>query len=268
MRYVLIFFVALCVATILSGCPGTTSSPDIDSEQATTNPPTETNRIEDPEPIPTTPQPVASTTSVDTTLDLVFTLGVTPAMKNIYAAWIDFGNGTPFKNIRVCPSLVQGGGPGSALTYWRENAYPLSSPKKDETGFDAISSSTVFQDNFSVRFVIPAGSPIRFTVWFETDYSFNQNDWFQDQPSVVYRCDVDLSSSNNSFSFALVGWATISGNAGMQSPYITPMPASGVLNTETRYITHKRNTSTGGFGDADTSNSIVTKTVGNLVVTR
>lgn len=55
MRYVLIFFVALCVATILSGCPGTTSSPDIDSEQATTNPPTETNRIEDPEPIPTTP---------------------------------------------------------------------------------------------------------------------------------------------------------------------------------------------------------------------
>lgn len=164
MRYVLVFFVALCVATILSGCPGTTSSPDIDSEQTITTPDSEPTDPTTPEtPQSNSPQ-VAETTSVDTNLTLRFSIGYKPAWNNIYAAWVDFGNATPIKNIRVCPSLLGGGGQGTALTYWRVNAYPNSTPKKDETGFDAISGETVKLKDFTVPFVIPAGSPTRFTV--------------------------------------------------------------------------------------------------------
>jgi hypothetical protein len=53
------------------------------------------------------------------------------------------------------------------------------------------------------------GFPSRFTAYFEIDRSFDGNDWWTDQPAVVYAADVDLSGGQATRTFALSarGWS-------------------------------------------------------------
>jgi hypothetical protein len=81
-------------------------------------------------------------------------------------------------------------------------------------------------------------------VFFEIDRSFEPNDWFTDQPAVLYSADIDLDHLAPSYTLQPVGWTP---NENTENAI--PNTPKGVLQKEMRYITnHKSN---GAFGSAD-----------------
>lgn len=186
-------------------------------------------------------------------------MGVTTSYANIYVAWIENQDRSCIQYITSCAKLLNHSNIESkdACPYWRKGLY--ETPADD--GIDARSGATEKNKNFEKRITLPAGSPSRFTVFFEIDRSFDGNDWWTDQPAILYAADVDLSGGETQKTVSLSprGWSRNNdnengGNGGNGKKFSANPPDSecaiGSLNTEMRYITRKAASGGTAFGGA------------------
>ena len=167
---------------------------------------------------------------------------------NIYVIWMENESTSFIQNMFICHKLIFGGVTGTALPYWKVNKYPKSS--KSEV--DAVTSATVPNQNFTVSATLKDSTIKNFKLYFEIDHSFDQNDWFSDQPALLYSAEINLNDTL--FELAPVGW-TPNENTENQVPN-TPM---GKLESEMRYITNLKDGSSFGQADSRSSTKMVKK---------
>ena len=165
---------------------------------------------------------------------------------NIYVIWAENPSVGFYYPIYICNRLLGIGGnlTGTALPYWKVNKYP----NMNTTEVDAVTGATQKMTDFSVPFTIPERSPRQFTVYFETDASYNGNDWFADQPAILYKADINLDNLLSEHALEFVGWTPNENTVSSASIELV----LGGLQSETRYITNlKISTSPDAFGGAD-----------------
>ncbi len=189
---------------------------------------------------PLTPLPSPEAEAEAPSLQLNFSMGSQTTYKNIYVIWAQDGSGAYLQNFRVCKRLLDGSLTGVALPYWKTNVYPQS----NQAEIDAVSAATVANADFSLVLELGEDAPLIFSVYMEIDRSFDPNDWFTDQPAILYAADIDLSSGASSYQLTPRGWTANQATASQG-----PGTASGNLNPEMRYISHHE--SSGGFGVED-----------------
>jgi hypothetical protein len=166
--------------------------------------------------------------------------------KNIYVAWIKNSSTSFIQNLGVCTKLRGSTLTGTVLPYWKTNIFPSS----DTTELDAVTGATMANQDFSLAAqTLKDGSQRKFTVYFETDRSFEANDWFTDQPALLYSADVDLDSGVTDYTLTPCGWTRNehNGNVTGDDPATLIL---GTLQTEIRYITEKK-----PFGTADSASA-------------
>jgi hypothetical protein len=205
----------------------------------------------------TTP-PAASASSTTTTynLQLQYTHG-NSLYNNIYVIWLESDDGSFLQNLKVCERLVNGYSlTNTALPYWKIHKLPVS----DATEVSAVTGATLRNQNFSFTAQLRTGAPKKFRIFFETDRSFDANDWFTDQPAQLYSALIDLDSSTTVYDLSFYGWTP---NEGTQN--IIAGTPSGILQNELRYITNLKD-ALGGFGSVDTANS-ATNMVNKITLT-
>lgn len=173
----------------------------------------------------------------------------------VYAIWVEDTDQKAVQNVYICGSLLDGSLTGTALPYWWMNKRPVSS----KTALDAVTGATVQNSDFSVDAVVARPDSGRFTAYVEIDHSFDGNDWFSDQPALLYSVEVDLASGQNTYTLKPGGWTP---NEGTDN--VIDGAGKGELQKELRYITHKK-TSGGDFGDPDPRTA--TNMVGSLTLT-
>jgi hypothetical protein len=181
--------------------------------------------------------------SSTTILNLKFEYGVnlsSSAYKNIYVVWIEDTSSSYIQNLYICKKLVNGGLTGTALPYWKSNVYP----KLSESDIDAVTGATNANSDFTISTGLEDTAVKKFTIYFEIDRSFDANDWFTDQPALLYSAIVNLDSAKE-YNLTPVGWTPNENTANVISN--TPM---GQLQKEMRYITNHKTNDT--FGDSDT----------------
>ncbi len=171
------------------------------------------------------------------------------AYKNIYTIWLENQSGF-IQNICVCKKLINGGLTGTALPYWKVNKYPISSSSE----IDAVTSATKANTSFSVSTQLKDSSVRKFTLYFEIDRSFEPNDWFTDQPALLYSADINLDGNTSEYELTPLGWTP---NEGTQN--IIPNTPKGQLQKEMRYITNHKEGSTFGTADARGATKMVKK---------
>jgi len=139
------------------------------------------------------------------------------------------------------------------LPYWKMNKFPVSSGNE----VDAVTSATIANSGFSVSAVLKDTTVREFVLFFEIDRAYEPNDWFSDQPALLYSAIINLDGSQTVFELLPAGWTPneITQNI-IQN---TPM---GTLQNEMRYITNLKAGSS--FGAADTRNA--TKMVKKITV--
>lgn len=190
-------------------------------------------------------------------LEIDYTKGSTSA-RRIYAAWVADNAGTFVQNLYMCQNLhdVQNIIKRKALPYWRTKANP-------ESEVDAVSGASVEDADFTIPERDYKGSSKLFTVYFEIDRSWDSNDWWTDQPAILYAADVDLDAvaASKTYDLAIQGWSR---NAGPSAPGATdggnanvfaanPDPAAsglGVLVSELQYIKNAAASGGTAFGAA------------------
>jgi len=172
------------------------------------------------------------------------------AYKNIYVIWIENQSSSYLQNMVVCNKLIDGGLTGTALPYWKNNKLPISS----KTEVDAVTSATKANTDFSVSVELKDTTIRKFKVYFEIDRSFEPNDWFSDQPAILYVADIDLDSGITEYEMSLAGWTPNENTANI----ITDTP-SGALQSEIRYITNLKDGTTFGSADPRSSTRMVKK---------
>ncbi len=190
------------------------------------------------------------------TLDFEYGEDGTSSYSNIYVAWIEKMDGTVIQNLYICNKLLTDMVPPStiltntALPYWNEFKY-------DPSQIDAVSGATVAKDDFTVTRTLKDPSVTKFKVCFETDRSFDKNDWFGDQPALLYSAIVDLENPQPSYSLTLEAWTPNEGTINTLKQYLNTL-VFGSLQRETRFITHKKADSTPpdyAFGTEDVAQS-------------
>jgi hypothetical protein len=189
--------------------------------------------------------------------------------KNIYVAWIRNSSGTFVQNLGVCAKLLanakynSGASTTASLTgvvlpYWQKNVYPASI----STEVDAVSSATKADQSFDLAArALKDISQRKFTAYFETDCSFEDNDWFSDQPAIVYSADIDLDSGVTEYELVPCGWARNAYNYGSDSSLITNTASIGSLQSELRYIVKHMSGTDFGVDDANSATLRVAKVV-------
>ncbi len=185
---------------------------------------------------------------------------------NIYVIWAENSTEGFYYPIYICNRLLCIGGclTGTALPYWKENKYLEMMTAE----VDAVTGATEKKTDFTVPFSIPKSAPRQFTVYFETDVSFNGNAWFSDQPSILYQTDINLDNLQSEYTLEFVGWTPNSKNVSSEATnnYISSIElVFGGLQSETRYITNLKTSSLPDvFGD--TTNDNQTNLVGSIRV--
>ena len=181
------------------------------------------------------------------TVNFQYGVSLTPtAYKNIYVVWIENESSTYIQNIYVCKKLIDGGLTGIALPYWKLNKYPVS--------VDAVSSATKANTDFTVSVNLRDTTIRRFTVYFETDRSYDPNDWFSDQPAILYAADIDIDNLATEYELTPIGWTPNDNTANV----IANTPA-GVLQREMRYITNLKDGTSFGAADSRSATRMVKK---------
>jgi len=173
-------------------------------------------------------------------LEIKYIQGTKTSYSNIYTIWLENPDLNYIQNLSVCQKLIKGGLTGTALPYWKMNRYPLSD--KDE--IDAVTGATIADRDFTVTALIKNPEIKKFNIYCEVDRSFDPNDWFKDQPAVLYCASVDLNKSVNEYELKPCGWTPneITENTIANTPM-------GILQKDMRYI---ENFKTGaGSGDID-----------------
>jgi hypothetical protein len=179
---------------------------------------------------------------------------------NIYVAWIEDDSGF-IQNLVVCERLIKDPPvlTGTALPYWNVNVRPLSDPAE----LDAVTGATIRNQDFSLD-ARPLKDPSRrrFTAYFETDGSFDGNDWFTDQPAILYSAEVDLSRAANDYELHPVAW-TRNENAVGRTPGDPTDNGLGSRNAELRYITDRK-----PFGTPDPNSALLKVAKVSLAILR
>jgi hypothetical protein len=165
---------------------------------------------------------------------------------NVYVIWMENESSSFIQNLFICKKLIYGGLTGTALPYWKVNKYP----KSVKSEVDAVTSATVPNQNFTVSATLKDNTIKSFKLYFEIDHSFDQNDWFSDQPALLYSADINLNDSI--FELSPVGW-TPNENTENQ----VPNTSNGKLESEMRYITNLKSGSTFGAVDSRSSTKMV-----------
>ena len=174
---------------------------------------------------------------------------------NIYVIWMEDSVSGFIQNMKVCYKLTHGGLTGTALPFWKVNKLPISSP----TEVDAVTSATIANSDFTVSSVLKDSTVRRFVVYFEIDRSFEPNDWFSDQPALLYKANIDLDNPQLVQELYPLGWTP---NEGTQN--IVPNTPMGFIQKEMRHITHHKVGNT--FGTPDPLHSS-TRMVERITVT-
>jgi hypothetical protein len=180
----------------------------------------------------------------------------------VYVIWIENETENFIQNLYVCNTVLGIGKTltGTALPYWKMNKYPSSE-------VDGVTGATQKNINFSISKTLADNSIRQFKIFFEVDHSFDGNDWFVDQPALLYSADVDLDDLQAEYALVPIGWTrndNISGRTSNKFKDDPPhtSPPIGELQSELRYITHKMDGT--GFGDEYTDNTAATNIVGSL----
>lgn len=172
MRTIAITILSLTLLLSLTACSKADKSPDTVSEQY-----------------------------ADKTLNIIFTDGIEHSgYQKAYAIWMEGESGF-FRNIYICSRIKKQDLTGTALPYWQLNKRELASRKE----IDAVTGATISDGDFTET-VSLAGAPDKFTVYYEIDHSFDPNEWFDDQPAILYKIDVDLSTGKTEFDSEFIGW--------------------------------------------------------------
>ncbi len=179
--------------------------------------------------------------------DLVvnYDFGTCGTYTNIYVIWAENSAESFYYPIYICNRLLGIGGTltNTALPYWKVNKYPHML----QSDIDAVTGATVKKADFNVPVSLPADAPRQFTVFFETDVYHNENDWFNDQPAILYRADIDLDDLQSGYDLVFTGWTANEGTTG--DGIIDTGADFGDLQSETRYITNFQDiTAPDGFG--------------------
>jgi hypothetical protein len=182
------------------------------------------------------------------------------AYKNIYVVWIEDNASGFIQNINVCQKLRTGGLTGTVLPYWKINKYPASSVSE----LDAVSSATIANSNFSVSAVLKESTVRKFVLYFEIDRAYEPNDWFRDQPALLYSANINLDESPSVYELSPAGWTP-----NEETQNIIQNTPMGNLQSEMRYITNLKTGSSFGVSDAQSATKMVKKitaTVTRIVV--
>lgn len=190
---------------------------------------------------------VEENNSVELSITYEFGEVLAPAgYTNIYVIWLE--SAVSFiQNLKVCQSLVKGGLTNTALPFWNMNKRSKSSVSE----INAVTSATQKNSNFSVTATLQ-DTLKKFTVFVETDRSFESNDWFKDQPAVLYSADINLNDTTTVYTLNPVGWTPDEATEN-----VIPNTPKGVLQKEMRYITNKKNGSSFGETDSRSLTSMV-----------
>jgi len=171
-----------------------------------------------------------------------YDFGACGSYNNIYVIWAENSAKNFYYPIYICNRLLGIGGAlaNTVLPYWKVNKYP----HMKQSDIDAVTGATVQKADVNLSFSLPADAPRQFTVYFETDVAYNKNDWFSDQPAILYKADIDLDNPQSGYELVFSGWTPNEGTAGVISG-----AAFGKLQSETRYITNLKDaTAPDGFG--------------------
>lgn len=208
-------------------------------------------------PTVTPPAAAPTETSRDYAIELNYTHG-NEINTNIYVIWIENETTGYIQNLAICNRVLGIGKTltNTALPYWNFNKRPKSNPDELNEVSD-ITCATKANQDFTVTGTLPKGAPSTFRVFVEADRSFDANDWFGDQPALLYSALVDLNSSNIEYELTFYGWTP---NEGTENKI--PSTPKGQLVKILGYIENLKNTVSGGFGAEDTTNkatNMVTK---------
>jgi hypothetical protein len=209
-------------------------------------------------------------------LTLSFAKGAAPTGNIIYVAWIQDSSKSFVRYIYTCARLLNNSEKPNipakdTCPFWRIGLYDTTI----DDAVDVVSGATKTSTDFNESITIPAGSPSRFTVYFEYDRSFDGNDWWTDQPAIVYSADVELDgSATKSFALTARGWSRNAGggSGGNMNNIDSDFPNAtdvGELVTEMRYITNHAELGSELFGAAYAAGSSedATNMVGALTLT-
>ncbi len=177
-----------------------------------------------------------------------------------YVCWIENSSKNFIQNVFVCKRVVNGTLTGTALPYWKVNKFPVS----DSSEIDAVTKATVKNSDFNIDFNVKDNSVRKFKIYFEVDHSFDSNEWFNDQPALIYSADIDLDSNAKEYTLNCIGWSR-----GDKLFYGVVSTTLGQLIQVTKYITHKKDASSpqGGndiFGAAYTDTTPSTNLLSSL----
>jgi hypothetical protein len=215
------------------------------------------------EPLPNVPDPATPGPLV--TVNFTYGQDNCSSYPNIYAIWIEREDGTLIQNLYVCDRLLPGGGlTNTALPHWNCNKYKASE-------VDGVSGATKAKQNFSVSGYLKDDTIEKFRICFESDHSFDKNDWFSDQPALLYSVLVDRSSPASSYTLSLEAWTPNEGTNKTLTAYLGELSVGTKQTLERlKYITHKKDDTAGNpnrpFGDADPENSSA-RIVGSITAT-
>jgi len=187
------------------------------------------------------------------TINVNFEYGVNLApieYKDIYVIWIEDVASGFLQNINVCQKLISGGLAGTVLPYWKINKYPVSSGSE----VDAVSSATIANSNFSVSAVLKDNTVRKFVLYFEIDRAYEPNDWFSDQPALLYSANINLDESPSVYELLPAGWTP-----NEETQNIIQNTPMGKLQNEMRYITNLKNGSSFGAADSQSATKMVKK---------
>ena len=164
--------------------------------------------------------------------------------KDIYVIWIEDMASGFLQNINVCQKIITGGLTGTVLPYWKINKYPVSLGSE----VDAVTSATIANSNFSLSAVLKDNSVRKFVLYFEIDRAFEPNDWFSDQPALLYSANINLDESPSVYELLPAGWTP-----NEETQNIIQNTPMGKLQNEMRYITNLKTGSS--FGAADSQSA-------------
>ncbi len=165
-------------------------------------------------------------------------------LKNIYVIWMEDTTSGFLQNIFICQKLITGGLTGTALPYWKANKYPHSSSSE----IDAVTSATIANTDFSVSAILKDSTVRNFVLYFEMDRYAEPNDWFSEQPALLYATNIKLDDNTAEYELLPIGWTP---NERTQN--VIPNTPFGALQHEMKYITHHKEGTT--FGDVDERSS-------------
>lgn len=189
------------------------------------------------------PPPPVKLTIDNASLNLYYTNGKAipfdPARPNYgqkcYAIWMQNEALNYSENIFLCNILKN----KNASPYWALKVKPSST----QTERDAVTGAT-HQDsagknvNFTLYDLKPTDSRVKqFDLYFELSRSFEANDWFTDQPSILYKTSVDLDNLKGEYTLEPIGW-TADVNSLKTGVTIEGFTLNR-LDNRMEYITHK-----------------------------